>query len=132
MCALQRNLYQQLITYYFEESSIAGHRVGVDLAHVPPPVRFFGVANVKTPSTMTAMCHGDPMILRDNVSSDREDRLCVHSQPRHLQNKVYQLYCMLDAFVAVLSRSIGQISVKDHLLEYMLYHKQERVLRKVI
>ncbi|KOX70477.1 hypothetical protein WN51_02533 [Melipona quadrifasciata] len=76
---------------------------------------------------MTAMCHGDPMILRDNVSSDREDRLRVHSQPRHLWNKVYQLYCTLDAFVAVLFEEY-RTNIKDHRLEYILYHKQERVL----
>ena len=65
------------MTDYFEESSVAGHRVGVNLAHVPSPVRLFGVPNVKAPPTMTAMCHGDPMILRNDVRCYSEYCLCV-------------------------------------------------------
>lgn len=47
------------------------------MAHVPSPVRLLGVLDVQGPHTMTAMCHDDPMILRDDVIGDGEDGLCV-------------------------------------------------------
>ncbi|KYN28207.1 hypothetical protein ALC57_02267 [Trachymyrmex cornetzi] len=55
-----------IFTNDFEKSSDAGHRVSINLAHVPTTVSLARFSYVKRPRTMATMCHSDPMILRNN------------------------------------------------------------------
>lgn len=79
-----RLLNDDALTNYIKISSLALHGIGIDLTHVPSTIRFSDLPYVKVPRTMIAVGHGDAMILRDHVTRDREDRLSVDSQPRHL------------------------------------------------
>lgn len=66
-----------IITNDFEKSSDAGHRVSINLAHVPTAVTLPRVSYVKGPRSMATVRHCDPMILRDNVSRYRQNRLRI-------------------------------------------------------
>jgi len=68
-----------IFTNDFEKSSDAGHRVSIHLAHVPTAVSLARFSYVKRPRTMATMCHSDPMILCNNVSRYRENRLRIDS-----------------------------------------------------
>jgi len=76
-----------IITNDFEKSSDAGHRVSINLAHVPTAVSLARVFYVQGPCPVAAVGHCDPVILRNNVIRYRQNRLRIDSQPRYLQHK---------------------------------------------
>ena len=73
------------LTNNLEEACDAGHGIGVDLAHVPAPVADLRLADVECPGAVPTVRHCDPVVLRDYVAGDRQDRLRVDAQPGHLQ-----------------------------------------------
>ncbi|EZA52927.1 hypothetical protein X777_07397, partial [Ooceraea biroi] len=68
-----------IITNDFEKSSDAGHRVCINLAHVPTAVIPACVFYMQGPCPVAAVTHCYPMILRNNVIRYRQYRLRVDS-----------------------------------------------------
>jgi hypothetical protein len=42
---------------------------------------------VQVPYPVVTVRHADPVVLCDHVTGDRQDRLRVYAQPRHLETK---------------------------------------------
>lgn len=72
------------------------HGIRVDLAHVPSSISLSHVTYVQIPRPVLAMCHSYPVILSNNVTMNCQDCLCIHPQPRHLQQTSdrFQLYAL--------------------------------------
>ena len=68
----------------FNISSLAPHRVGIDLAHVPPTVNLLYVGDVQLPFLVLPVGEGNPLVSCDDAVVDGEDSLCVHTHPSNL------------------------------------------------
>ena len=72
-----------MLTNDLEEARIAGHGISVHLTHVPAPVSFPRIPDVKGPGAVPVR-HANPVVLCNNVVRYCQDRLRVDSQPRDL------------------------------------------------
>lgn len=73
------------LTDHIQITHLALHRIGVNLTHVPAPVRLPDLFYVQIPRLVLAVSHSDPVVLSDHVTVDGEDGLRVHAQPCHLE-----------------------------------------------
>jgi hypothetical protein len=78
-------MWRRVLTHDLKVPLSTSHGVGVDLTHVPAAVSLVYVLDVQVPRAVVVVRQGDARILRDHVVMDREYRLCVHTDPCHLQ-----------------------------------------------
>lgn len=73
-----------MLTDNLQVVRLRDHGLSVDLAHISARVARPGVTQRQGPSLRVATGYGHAVVLRDHVRPDCQDRLGVHSQPRHL------------------------------------------------
>lgn len=76
-----------LLTDHLEITDLALHRICIYLTHVPAPIGFSHLPDVKEPRPVIAVRNRDPVILRDHVARYRQNSLRVDAQPCHLKSK---------------------------------------------
>lgn len=72
-----QELYE--LTHHLEVADLALHGISVDLTHVPAPIRLPYLSDVQVPCPVVTVRHADPVILRDHVTSDRQNGLRVYA-----------------------------------------------------
>lgn len=83
--ALKKNRSPSALTDHLQVPLTASHRVRVHLTHVPAPVLLVYVLDVQIPRPVIVVGQRHPRVLGDDVVVDGQDRLGVHSNPRHLR-----------------------------------------------
>ena len=84
------SVFFQLFSLYYYLNKYPGithlwpHGVGINLAHVGPPVLFLHPPDVKEPGVPVALRHVHPGVVGDHVVVDGLDRLRVGLHPPHL------------------------------------------------
>lgn len=70
---------------------LALHGIRVDLAHVNPAILPPSSANVQRPRVVVAVGYRQAGVVRDHVLVNRQDRLGVRFDPRHLASQTHFL-----------------------------------------
>lgn len=83
---------RHLHTQDFEVALAVLHGIRVDLAHVETAILRFDVLQPKIPVAVAALRQRDPRVSRYDLRVDRQDRLGVDPNPRHLQTIIINFF----------------------------------------
>lgn len=84
----QKHIFVWYFTNNLQISLPRPHGIGINLAHVPSSIWLFDLPDVQVPAAMVVVSQHNSRILSDDIVMNAEDRLCVNSYPRDL-NQIY-------------------------------------------